>query len=209
MSALNLFSERNLLNSTAVYFAQQLLSFGFLVYWAKIDALQTPEGMYTGYTANEATYLVNGTFSNRIATSKGVVTITEGENALPRFPTRPTTDGKVSTADRVQVPCFGIEIGPDVPLTPYEAGTRLRWRVRSLYIEGRLRTRDELTLFADKLTQCFDEDFQLPVDDHDNAVEPSDSVRITRRLVTKEVIEDQGEQDRFQLELNARLEYVA
>jgi hypothetical protein len=208
--SLPLFSERNILNSVAMHLGAQLLEFGYLVYWHKIDAVQTPEGTYTGYTANQSAYLLDATFANRIQTAKGIVTITEGEVAIPRFPTRPTTDGRVATAERVQVPCFGVEIGPEVPQLSYEMGTRQRFRVRALTIEGRARTRDELTAFSDKFTEWFDEDAYLPVEDHDNVTsEGPDVVRVTRRLVTREVVEDLGEQDRFQLELNARLEFVA
>jgi hypothetical protein len=210
MSLLDLYSERNILNSIGLFFAERLLEFDYLIYWHKLDALQTPEGLYTQYHTNSATYLADGTFQSRIASSKGIVTITEGETGFPRFATRPTAAGEVSTADRVQVPCFAVEVGPDVPGLPYEHGSKLRWRVRALSIDGRARTREELTLFSDKLTQWFDEDAQLPVEDHDNlSGEVSDTVRVTRRLVTKDVVEDLGEQDRFQLELNARLEFVA
>lgn len=210
MSEHELFSERNILNSIALFFAEKLLEAGYLVYWHTIDAVQTPDGMYTNYTATSATYLLDPVFSGRISTAKGLVAVTEGETAFPRFPTGPTTTGAVSTADRVQVPCFGIDIGPDVALQPYEHGTDLRWRVRSLFIEGRARNRTELTWFADKLAMWFDEDVLVGVEDHDGLSGlPPSHARVTRRLVTREVIEDLGEQDRFQVELSARLEFIA
>jgi hypothetical protein len=187
-----------------------LLDWGYLIYWHKIDAVQTPDGMYTQYSTQQATYLADSIFASRISAAKGLATITEGETSLPRFLARQTVDGSVSTADRTQLPTFAIEIGPDVPLTPYEHGSRLRWRVRSLLIAGRTRTREELQAFSDKMTQWFDDDNQIPVEDHDNVSgEESDYARITRRIITKEVVEDTGDTDRFQLELNARLEFVA
>src|SRR5438105_4935378 len=128
MSLAELYSERNVLNSVAMSFAEKLLDEEYLIYWHNVDSVQTPDGMYAAFSTNQATYLLNPTFNDRVATSKGLVTLTEGETALPRFPTRATTTGAVSTADRVQVPTFGIEIGAEIPLDPYEHGSYLRWR---------------------------------------------------------------------------------
>lgn len=210
MSLMDLFSERNILNSVATQLSENLLDAGYLVYWHALDAVQTPDGMYGTYSTDYATHLADGTFAGRVNAALGMVTVTEGETASPRFPTRLTTAGEPTTAERVQVPTFGIEIGPEVPLTPYEHGSYLRWRVRPLTIEGRLRTRAELTWFTDKLAQWFDEDFPIVIEDHDNSSgEDPSIVRITRRLVTRDVVENLGEQDRFQVQLQARLEFVA
>lgn len=209
MAALDLFTERNCTNSMAQYFSGLLLGASWAIYWHKIDSLQLPNGnLYPNYRLQAPTYLLNSGFAAAMDATQGMITLVQGLTELPRFATQPTADGRPSTYDRVQVPCFGVEVGPPVPLSAYESGSYLRWRVRALTIEGQARSYDEMVMFSDLLARWFDDDLPITVHDHDGT-EPDDFIRVTRAQVTRDVIENEGQQNQFHIELNARLEYVA
>lgn len=207
----DLYSSRNVVNSVATYLAAQLLAAGYLVYWRDADAMQAPAGWYTSYSTQAATYLADPVFSAAFNAAKGIVTLVQGETAFASFVTRPTNDGTVGTQNQVQIPAFGITIGPDVVLKPYEAGSGLKWRVRALTVEGRAREKDELQAFSDALAKWFDDgDVYIDVVDHDGTSgEAPGAVRVTRRTVTRNVDPEAGAAEQFQVECMARLEYVA
>lgn len=207
---LDLFTEHNITNTVARYLADKLVGFGYLVYWHEADAVQTADGWWTNYKVNQPTYAADPLFQSRLAAAKGMVTITDGETAFPRFVARPNTEGVVADQDQVQVPVFGISLGADVVTRPYEAGTELKWRVRALTIEGRLRNKPELQQLSDKLAAWFTEDQRLWIVDHSGeSGEDPQEARIDRRSIVKDVVAGAGHEDRYQLEMNVRLEYVA
>lgn len=208
-----LFSERNLLNSVAGHLAAQLLGDGYLVYYHATDVLHTPDAWYPNYTTEFTTYAGDTTFAARLAGSKGICTLHDGESAFPRLETRPTNEGEVGSEAEVQVPVMGLSIEPDVALSPYEFGTNRFWRTRALHLDGRARDKGELQALADGLARWFDEQVVFDVADADGlsgeAPDEEHLVTVLRRSVSRMIVPDAGDQDRFQLELTARLEYVA
>lgn len=208
MALIDLYSERNVENSVGVYFASQLKAMNYLVYWYSIDAVETPDGLYTNYSLNQDSYLADATFLGRANAAVGLATLVEGDTELPVFLGSAPGDGTVAPQGKALVPSFGIAIGPDVVLRPFEHGSLLKWRVRVLTIDARLRDKTELQTMSDKFAAWFFEDICIDVADHDGN-EPTDSVRVTRTNIVKDIVPDGGEAERFQVELMARLEYVA
>jgi hypothetical protein len=210
MALLDLYTERNITNSCAVYLGAQLKALGYLVYWYGVDAVETADGLYTAYSINQQNYLADATFAGRVAAAKGLVTLCEGDTPFPVFLTRSGNDGTVGPQGQALVPSLGISVGPDVVLRPYEQGTLFKWRARALTVEGRVRNKGETQLFADKFAAWLFEDVSIDVIDHDGTSgEAPGAVRIARSSIARDVVPDAGEADRFQVELMARLEYVA
>lgn len=210
MALIDKYTTSNVSNSLATYFAERLLVAGYLVYWHHRDMVQTTDGTYYQYSTSYVTYLADPTFLSRYSAAKGIVTITDHVPAVPRHIIRPTTDGSVGPAESVTVPVLSIEIGDAVPLASYEAGSSLKWRTRHLVIDGYARSKDESARLADLLAVWFDEEVQRDVNDHDAGTQAVvGPIRVADMRVDRADFLDEAEERRFEVLLNARLEYVA
>jgi hypothetical protein len=210
MALLELYTERNLLNAMGTYLGAKLLGAGYFVYYLTADAVQSPTAWYPSWSTRSTTYTTDPTFAAALAATAGLVTLHDGETAFPRFLARPTNEGAVGSQAEVQVPVFGVSVDPDVPLREYEVGSRLWWRARAFHLDGRARDKGEMQALAESLSQWFDEEVVLDVVDADGlSGEAPGTVQVKRRSVDRSVVPDAQDPDRFQLELHARLEYVA
>lgn len=203
------FSEKNVQNSIALYLASKLLAAGYLVYWSLIDAVQTNAGWYFQYSLNSATYLANPTYSAAITSAKGMVTLVNTLPAVPRFIVRPMNDGSVPADDEVAVPTIAVEIGSADVVRNYEMGTILKWRSRTLIVDGFFRNEQEQSAFQDAFNTWFDHDSTLDIVDHVagdlSAVGP---VTVRGPSVDSQTTRA-AEATTFETLLHTQLEYVA
>lgn len=210
MPTIDQFSTSNIINSLSVYLAGKLLASGYLVYWHYRDFVQTTDGAYYQYSTNASTYLADPTFVSRYSTAKALVTLTDSIPADPRHIVRPTTDGSVGPPETVTVPVLSISVGDAVPIANYEVGTALKWRTRHLVIDGFARTKEEAAALADLLAIWFDEDLSQNILNHDaGSLAVIGSVRIANMRSDRDEWLDEAEERRFEMLLNAMLEYVA
>lgn len=210
MSTQSDFSTRNIENSVAVMLTRQLLTDGYLLYWLATDGVETPDGFYGQYAANQAALASDVTFAARLAAAKGLLTIRGPLSASPAFVTRPSSSGRVGPQDEVPIPAIAVEIGGAAPTENYELGTRLKWRTRTLIVSAFARSLEEHDLFKDRLAEWLDEDVEVDVKDHEGgSLAVLGSVRIVSPS-TEGNIQVRGPQfTTYGVELIAHLEYVA
>jgi hypothetical protein len=203
-------SERNVQNSVASFLASKLITAGYLVYWHQIDSVETPDGVYPNYSTLQSTYLAIPGFMARVNLSKGLVTLTGNLSALPRFVTRPTSDGKVEGHDTVPTPALSVTVGPMVSDGDFELGSKLRWRSRHLMVQGFLRNDAEQQTFADVLAEWFDDHTIVEIRDHvAGSLALLDTFDLVAPRVAKDTDVDGAEAVTYEVLVNARLEYVA
>jgi hypothetical protein len=203
-------SEANMENSVARALADALLANGYLVYWYVGDGLETPEGWYESYRTNQSTYLATPTLSGRVAASKGLLTLVDRPSALPRSPTRPTTEGTVSPQGLVQVPVGVIEVSEVVNGQSYELGTRRRWRSRILALTLLCRTKEEQSGLAGLLEETFDEEFSMDVLDHvGGTLAPLGSIEFLKVSVDRALNAGGPDAENYEVVVQAQLQFVA
>ena len=203
-------SESNFENSISFLLADALFTAGYLVYWYVSDGLQTPDGWYPGYRANQSTYLADTTVAARVAAAKGLFTFVDRPSALPRSPTRPTTGGTVAPQGLVQVPAASIEAGDIVTGDPYELGTLRRWRSRILTLTGLMRSTGEQSEIADLLTVTFDEDSMIDILDHDGAtLAVLGNADVLKVSVDRATNLGGADAEQYEVTLMAQLQFVA
>ena len=206
------FSEHNCANSVAAYVATELLDRNYLIYWHELDAVETPDGLYTNYSTTEATYLANATFAARYNAAVALVTLRGPLTAAnPVFVTRPSNSGVVAdTQSEVVVPGFAIEVGPPVVLDRYELGTTVKWRARHLLLYGFARSEPEQGRFADVLSVLFDDAVVLNVFDHDaGSLALIGPLTVLSPSMNTDILPLGPAANTYAVELNARLEYIA
>jgi hypothetical protein len=204
------YSNHNVANSVALWMATRLLTAGYLIYWHQRDAVQTLAGWYYEYSTKRAVYLADSTFQAAYAAAKGISTITESLSAESKFIIRPVVDGSIGPAENVPLPVLGVQIGDAIGQEFIELGSLMKFRWRHLVVDCFTRNRDENKLIADALAVWFDEGTSITVSDHGaGTLANFGDVTLRDVRVDSAVWLDKPEERRYQVILNARLEYVA
>jgi len=207
------FSETNVVNSVALYLASKLIANGYLLYYHKRDVLQiadSPAGWYYQFSVNKAAILADPTVAAAVASAKGLVTVTDGLPAVPRFIQRLISDASIGPADVVSVPAVSVELSPVMLTESYELGARTKWRYRHLLVDSYVRTPDEQALFKDWLALWFEQDTFIAVHDHDaGTLAEIGTVRLEQVRVDHDRLVTGPEATTYQVLANALTEYVA
>jgi len=204
------FSTRNIENSLAVRLTRPLLTTGYLIYWSRQDGVETPDGFYGSYTANQAALASDSTFAARLAAAKGLLTVRGPLSASPAFVTRPSSSGRVGPQDEVPIPALSIEVGGAAPTDAYELGSLLKWRSRTLVVTAFARSLEEHDLFLDRFVEWLDEDVEVDVQDHEGGTLATlGSVRIVSPSPVSNIQVRGPDFTTYGIELVAHLEYVA
>lgn len=208
--ALSQYSLSNFSNSIGEYLASTLLSAGYLVYWKPTDVLQTPDGFYPQFYAEQSTILADPAVANRFAESRGVLSLLNQDSSIPEYPTRPTSDGALVAPDDVPVPAIwlAVEFLPNGQLR--ELGSKVRWRYVEVMLLSYSRTFDEQLYLANVIRTAFDESEYLTIRDHDAGTRAViDTVEIQAPEVSTEVFPLRADAMAYEVALTARLCYEA
>lgn len=209
--ALAKYSLTNLTNSFADRLSTEMLTAGYLLYWPSIDSLQTLDGVYPQYMANQASILTsNATVAARYTASKGVLTIRNDDFSFIQFPTRPTSDGAVVSPENVPIPSVVVHIQHDPNGGLLGLGSTARNRFASLDVYGLARNRGEQIYLSEVLRVAFDESQFLSIVDHDAGTRaPVGKVELQRTDVNQAIYPLGPDSMAFEFTLNARLRYEA
>lgn len=208
--ALAAFTTTNLTNSMAEKLATELLSAGYLLYWLSLDALQTPDGVYLNYQANQASILQDEDVAEELASSKGILTLRNDDFSFPQYPTRPTSDGAVAAPEDIPVPAIALRVQHMPNGGLLGLGSRERARFASLEMYGLARDKGEQLFLTDVLRVAFDESQFLSVLDHDAGTRASVGAVEVQGTEVGTLIYPLGPESRaFEFTLNARLRYEA
>jgi hypothetical protein len=183
---------------------------GYLLFWLGLDALQTPDGVYLEYQANQASILQEPDVADRFAVAKGIITLRNDDFSFPQYPTRPTSDGAVTAPENIPVPAIALRIehAPNGGLLGLGSRQRTRYADFSLY--GLARDKGEQLYLADVLRVTFDESQFVSVLDHDAGTRASvGAVEIQGTDVGTFSYPLGPESKAFEFTLNARLRYEA
>ena len=204
------YSLSNQTNSIAEYLATRLLARGYLLYWRTMDALQTPDGVYGGFYADQATILEDEDVAAALAASRGILTILNMDAADPAPLTRPTSDGAVGTPAAVPIPSLTIAVSHLPNGEPLGLGSRLRERFTLLYLIGYVRSFDEQLHLVDALREWFDETLFIPMFNHDAGTRAAlPAVEIQDPVVDAAVVPLAADVQAYEIALTARLRYEA
>lgn len=205
------YSLTNVTNSVAEYLASTLLTAGYLVYWPTLDAIQTPDGVYTGFQADQGSlWYDNPTAEGRLAASRGIVTLRNDDFSFPQFPVRPTSDGTVASFEDFQVPSVTLHLDHDVSGIPLGLGSRQRVRYLSLDLYGLARDYGEQLFLLETLRVAFDDATFVSIVDHDAGTRAAvGKVEVQRTDVGKFIYPLKADSRAFEVTLNARLRYEA
>lgn len=204
------FSERNILNSLAVYLAPKLMELRYLIYWHARQAVQTPDGLYTDWEANRETYMADPVFAAQWAGAQGLMTVVTGTSAVPRFVQRLIDDASVGPADVVTVPVISLELAGVLPTGNYEIGSTRKWRARHLIVDCYVRDEAEQAKVQDALSLWFDAELPLTVRDHDAGdLSEVGLASVMDPVVLTTSFPQDAEATTYEVLLNARLIYVA
>lgn len=208
-----IWSETNFSNSIAVALASNFVTAGYLIYWFEQDAVQTPDGWYGAYSAFQATtYATDAQFQGRLAAAKGLVTVRGKLTAAPTFVTRPNSSGLVPVRDsnQIMVPALAIEVTPQTPLSQFELGTTNKWRARAILVHGFARDGAEQGVFADLLSDWFDEYVTIDILDHDAGTRALlGTVLVERPKTATDIVIDGAESTTWVVECQAQLTFVS
>ena len=204
------YTKSNVSNTLATYLANKLLDAGYLIYWHKIDAVQTSTKWWFQYATNQATYLADPDFADEVEAAKGLLTLLGDKTAFPRYITRPTNSGVVKTQEAVPIPAIAIQVGDVVNDSNYEIGSSLKWRARPLVVEVFARDETEQGALSDYLAQWLDPDTHLDILNHDEGESTAiGSVDIDELTLDSIIDRDESEVTTFEVVCHARLEFVA
>lgn len=206
------YSERNIVNSAALYLAAKLLAKGYLIYWHKVDALQistAASGWYFQFTPNKAAYLADATVAAAVSGAKGVVTVVDGLPAVPRFITRLISDDSLGQDDAITVPAISVECSPVLLTSRYELGSTVKWRSRHLLVDAYVRDDDEQASFKDWFALWFEQDTVIDVYDHEGSLDPVGPLDLNQVRVDADRFADGAEATTYQVLAQAVAEYVA
>jgi hypothetical protein len=204
------YSLSNQSNSVAEYLAAELLAKDYLLYWRTIDALQTVDGVYGNFYANQATILADSNVADELANSRGILTVLNMDAADPALLKRPTNDGGVVTPIDVPLPSIVISVGhlPNGGLLGI--GSKMRERYTDLQLIGYGRSFEEQLYLTEVLRGRFDESLFIPMYDHDagtRAVVPA--VEIQDVEFYSAVVPLEADVQAYEIALTARLRYEA
>jgi hypothetical protein len=204
------YSLSNQSNSLAEYLATELLAKDYLLYWRTIDALQTPDGVYGSFFANQSTILADPDVADALAASRGILTVLNMDAADPTLLKRPTSDGGVIAPVDVPLPSIVIAVAhlPNGELLGL--GSRLRERFTDLQLVGYARSFEEQLYLTETLRARFDESLFVPMYDHDagtRAVIPA--VEIQDVAFYSAVVPLEADVQAYEIALTARLRYEA
>lgn len=210
MTAPELFSESNIVNTVAGYLAEQFITQNYLVYWHKRDAVQTDDGWYYEWSINKTTYLADGTFAADVTAAVGMVSFVDGLPADPRFVTRLISDASIGPADEVPVPVVSIELSAEMHQENYELGTGVKWRTRHLILDGYGRTPYEQGKFKDWFALWFEKESVLDLENHDTGAGAIvDQITFIQVRTDAARFLDKGNALTYQTLTNALIVYVA
>ena len=208
--ALSQFSLSNFSNSVGEYLAATLLGAGYLVYWKPTDVLQTPDGFYPQYYADQATILANATVAQRVSTARGVVAVLNQDSSIPEYPTRPTSDGTLVAPEDVPVPAFWLRVDHLPNGSIVGLGSKVRRRYLELILLGYARSFDEQLHLLNVVRAAFDESEFLTIRDHDAGTRAViDHVEIQVPEVSTAVYPLKPDAMVYEVALTARLSYEA
>ena len=204
------YSLSNQSNSIAEYLATELLAKDYLLYWRTIDALQTPDGVYGSFFANQSTILADPDVADALADSRGILTVLNMDAADPALLKRPTSDGGVIAPVDVPLPSIVVAVShlPNGELLGL--GSRLRERFTDLQLVSYTRSFEEQLYLTETLRARFDESLFIPMYDHDagtRAVIPA--VEIEEVAFYSAVVPLEADVQAYEIALTARLRYEA
>lgn len=204
------YSLSNQSNSIAEYLATELLAKDYLLYWRTIDALQTPDGVYGSFFANQSTILADPDVAEAVSASRGILTVLNMDTADPSLLKRPTSDGGVITPVDVPLPSIVIAVAHLANGELLGLGSRLRERFTDLQLVSYARSFEEQLYLTDTLRGRFDEALFIPMFDHDagtRAVIPA--VEIQDVAFYSAVVPLEADVQAYEIALTARLRYEA
>lgn len=208
--ALAQYSLSNFGNSVAEYLTAALLNAGYLIYWRPIDALQTADGLYPGWFANQATILADTDVAAEYAGSRGIISILDMDSAQPAISTRPTSDGSLSDPEDVPVPSLTIAIQhlPNTGLV--ELGTKRQDRSVLLQLMGFARNLEEQNYLADLLRILFDDWTHVTLQDHDAGTKaPVALVDVVNTRMLTQISPLGKDEQVYEIALSSELRYEA
>lgn len=213
MATISEFSETNVCNSIATLLADKLIEAGYLVYWHRIDALQTgTTEWYLEYTANRETLALDPQFAAKLDAAKGVLTLKDASAAIPEYPVRPRSDGFAPAHDEIPVPNLTVECSPVTTGENVGIGERMKSRYRTAFVYGWARDRFEMGWLCDRLTEWFDPDTVLVIANHDAGGDPPPAVGaalVEAAMPEKATVLDGAEAATYEVLLSATLRFEA
>lgn len=208
--ALSKYSLSNLSNSAGEVLGATVLAAGYLIFWAPIDALQTADGVYTDFTLNQATILADTAVAARLAASRGILTIRDGDFSNPQFPTRPILDGTLVVPETTPVPSITLDVEHGINGGLTGLGTKERERAASLYLYGLGSSASEQRWLLERVREAFDECVLIPILDHDAGTRaPIGLAEITSSIPGTATFPLQADSLVYEFTVNARLRYEA
>lgn len=205
------YSLTNITNSMAETLSATLMDSGYLLYWYTLDSLQTPDGVYHQYQANQARVLQDDPdVAARYAASRGILTIRSDDFSFPQYPTRPTSDGSVAAPENIPVPTIVLRVQHEPNGQLLGLGSRQRWRYASFELFGFARDKGEQIYLSDVLRVAYDESQFVTVWNHDaGSRTPVGAVELQKTDVGMFTFPLGPESMAFEFTLNARLRYEA
>jgi len=194
----------------ATYLAARLVTDGYLIHWRSLDALQTPAGLYTGWGEGQSTIMGITAVATAYASSRGIISVLDGDLAVPARAVRPTVDGETSSPEAVPIPSVTVSTRHGTNGELNEIGSRRRERWAMLSVVGYGRDLSESMYLVDRLRDWFDELTDVPLQNHDNG-----SLTLIQRMevhdcaVTSAVIPLKHEAQVYEIALSASLRYEA
>lgn len=165
------FSATNIGNSLSLYLGAQCIQADLVVYWHELDALQIGTGTsdwYFEFSTNRTAILATPEVQTALNASRGVLTMYGAFPAEPRFIQRLISDVTAGSQQDVVIPALTFVVSPELMTQPYEIGTKLKWRKRSVMVEVITRTAQEQLWFADRLMNWLDDETAIVIHNHDD-----------------------------------------
>jgi hypothetical protein len=208
--ALAQYSLSNFGNSIAEYLTAALIQDGYLIYWRSIDSLQTADGVYPNWYANQTTIMADVDVAAEYAASRGIMSILDMDSAQPAVSTRPTSDGSVVDPEDVPVPSLTIAIQhlPNQGLV--ELGTKKQTRSVLLQLIGFARDLEEQNYLADLLRILFDDWTHVTLQDHDAGTKaPVSLVDVVNTRMLTHITPLGKDEQMYEIALSSELRYEA
>lgn len=205
------YSTPNIINSISLELAARFLTAGYVLYWHRLDALQTSTiDWYYNYSTTYETRLADAAFLGLLTAAKGILTITDSVPALPRYTVRPINSGAVPAEDEVMVPSLAVLLGPAIDLSSAEMGSDLKNWARRLELDTYLRTTDEQGLFQDLFPLWFKGDATFAIKNHvAGTLADVGTVVVGRSQTATLTVIDNSLAQTFEVAMQAKLDYVA
>jgi hypothetical protein len=152
----------------------------------------------------------NNAVADRLAESRGILTLRSDDFSIPQFPARPTSDGAVVSPEDIPTPTIVLRVEHVSNGSLLGLGSRERERYSAFDLYGLARDQGEQLYLTDVLRVAFDESQFVSVYDHDaDTKAPVGRVELQRTEVSKLIAPLGPDSRAFEFTLNARLRYEA